>query len=160
VFPVTVIVVGVADPTGSEEGLRSSAPTVGLLTGSATAADVPPPGAGFTAVSDRLPVAAKSEELRVTLTWVALTSVVERALPFTSITVDDTKPVPETTMIGDAEFTVSVAGLSALIVGTGFGAVMAMDAAVDVPPPGVGFTAVTERLPVPAKSADVSVTLT
>ena len=106
------------------------------------AAEVPPPGAGFTAVRERFPVADTSAAVRVTFTWVALVKVVVRALPFTSITVEGVKPVPETAITGEEVPTTSVAGLTEVIAGVGFEATIANEAGVEVPPPGAGFTAV------------------
>ncbi len=61
---------------------------------SVTAAEVPPPGAGFDAASERLPAAMKSVDGSTALTCVELMYVVARAEPPTVITVDGTKPVP------------------------------------------------------------------
>ena len=134
-------------------------PTGGLFTGKVIAADIPPPGAGFTAVTDKLPVADKSAAVRVTLTCVELVKLVGRALPFTLITVEETNPVPATTTFADSVPTSSVAGSKVDTVGTGFGATIATVVAVEVPPPGFEFTAVRERLPAVDTSAALSVTL-
>jgi hypothetical protein len=85
---------------------------------------------------------------------------VVRALPFTSITVAATNPVPVTAIVKEVAPTVSVEGEVLVIVGAKFGAVTVTVAAVDVPPPGAGFTAVNERLPAAATSAAVNDTLT
>lgn len=130
------------------------------MTGRLIAEEVPPPGAGFTAVKDRVPVADTSADVSATLTWVALTNVVGRALPFTSITVDATKPVPVIVITGEEAPTASVVGLIAEIVGAGFGAMIVNVAGAEVPPPGFAFTAVRERLPAVDMSAALSVTLT
>jgi hypothetical protein len=96
-----------------------AAPGAGLFTAIVEAAEVPPPGAAFTAVNDRLPALATSVAVRVTFTCVALTKVVVRALPFTLITVVGTKPVPATAREGDVAPVVSAAGEKVEIVGTG-----------------------------------------
>jgi hypothetical protein len=87
-------------------------------------------------------------------------NVVGRALPFTSITVEATNPVPVTVITGEDAPTVSVVGLMAEIVGAGFGATIVNVAAAEAPPPGFEFTAVRERLPAADTSAALSVTLT
>lgn len=128
--------------------------------GNAIASEPPPPGAGFTAVKDRLPALETSAAVNVTLACVALAMVVDRALPLTSITVEDRKLVPVTVITGDAAPTTSDAGFNAERVGDGLAATTATAVAVEVPPPGVGFTAVRERLVAAATSAAVSATLT
>ena len=60
-------------PTGRMEGERVMGPTAGLFTVSTTAADLPPPGAGLTAVSEREPAAEKSAAVKAAVTWVAFT---------------------------------------------------------------------------------------
>jgi hypothetical protein len=70
------------------------------------------------------------------------------------------KPVPITEITGEDAPTSSVAGLTDVIAGAGFDATTATVAAVEVPPPGVGFTAVKERPPAADRSATVSATLT
>src|SRR6202044_2429725 len=158
--PVTVRVAGVVVPAASVDGLTWMAPTGGLLIATWAAAEVPPPGGGFTAVSERFPVADTSAAARVTFTWVALVKVVVRALPFTSITVEGVKPVPLTAITGEEVPITSVAGLTAVIAGVGFDATIASVAGGEVPPPGAGFMAVKERLATADTSAAVSVRLT
>jgi hypothetical protein len=97
--PVTVTVSGAVLPTVNTEGLSWIDPTGGLSTVRAVDAEVPPPGLAFTAVSERLPVAAKSAAVNATLTWVALAKVVVRAAPLTSIAVVGTNPVPVTVIL-------------------------------------------------------------
>lgn len=91
----------------------------GLFTASVAAVEVPPPGVAFTAVSDRVPVLARSAAVSVTFTCVALTKSVVRALPFTSITVVGTKPVPLTATSEEVDVVVSTFGASWEIVGAG-----------------------------------------
>ena len=95
-LPVTVIVAAVVVPTYKLEGLSLIAPATGLFTVRVVAAEVPPPGTEFTAVTERMPAAAKSVEGSTALTCVELMNVVDRAEPLTLITVDGTKPVPVT----------------------------------------------------------------
>jgi hypothetical protein len=118
--PVTVTVVGVVPPVKTTVGESVIAdPGAGLLMAIGKAAEVPPPGVEFTAVSDRLPAVATSLTVSVTFTCVLLTKVVVRALPFASIAVVGTKPVPVTATVGEAVPVASVAGMSCVIVGTG-----------------------------------------
>jgi hypothetical protein len=77
-------------------------PTTGLFTEKVVAADVPPPGTKFTAVTERAAAAAKSVEGSAALTSVELMKVVARAAPFTLITVVGTKPVPVKLTTADA----------------------------------------------------------
>lgn len=63
---------------------RLPGPGAGLVvTGKLWAADVPPPGVGFTAVNDKVPVEATSAEVSTALTCVLLMNVVTRAVPLT-----------------------------------------------------------------------------
>jgi hypothetical protein len=71
--PVTVMVAPPVVLVGTMVGVRVMGPGTGLLTAMEATAEVPPPGAGLTAVSDRLPGVARSAVVRVTLTWVELT---------------------------------------------------------------------------------------
>jgi hypothetical protein len=119
-LPVTVTVVGVVVPVKTSGGDSVKGPIgAGLFTGTVMAVDVPPPGTAFTAVNDRLPVLATSEALSVTLTCVGLTKIVVRALPFTSIVVSGTKPVPTRVRVGDAAPAISADGVNSVMTGEG-----------------------------------------
>lgn len=64
----------VAELIGPELGeIEVSVGDGGFTTATVVTADVPPPGAAFTAVSERLPVAATSAAVNVTLICVELT---------------------------------------------------------------------------------------
>jgi hypothetical protein len=52
-------------------------------TASVAVAEVPPPGAGFTAVRERLAATDKSAAVSARLTWVELMKVVARSVPLT-----------------------------------------------------------------------------
>jgi hypothetical protein len=72
--PVTVTVKGAVPPVITTAGESVIVdPGAGLLMAIVEAADVPPPGAVFTAVSERLPALATSFAVNVTFTCVALT---------------------------------------------------------------------------------------
>jgi hypothetical protein len=113
------MVVADVAPAFTVEGLSWIGPTGGFTTLRDTAGDVPPPGEEFTAVSARLPAAAKSVEGSAALTSVVLMYVVARAEPLTSITVDGTKPVPVKEITADAVPVNSVVVDSDVIVGAG-----------------------------------------
>lgn len=117
--PVTVIVVTVVTPIGMVLGEIEIAPGVGFATGKEAAADVPPPGAGFTAASETLPGLAKSADVIATLTWVELIYVVVRALPFTCIVVPGMNPVPVTDTIAAGAPVATLIGESPVTVGDG-----------------------------------------
>ena len=150
--PVTVTVVGVAVPVNTNAGdTVMGPPGAGLFTATIAAVDVPPPGAALTAVRERLPVAAKSAAVRFAFTWLPLTNTVVRALPFTSITVVGTNPVPVTAIVGFAAVVVTVAGDTCVIVGAG----LVTCRATVVPDPllSVPLRAITESWP-PLASCD------
>jgi hypothetical protein len=80
--PVTVRVEA-GPPAVAVLGLRLVSVGAGLLTLSAIAALVPPPGAGVKTVRFGVPGAAMSLARMVAVNWVALTTVVARGLPLT-----------------------------------------------------------------------------
>lgn len=92
-MPATVTVVA-AEPTVVVAGLSASPVGMPLLTGIEAVADVPPPGAGFTILRERLPAAATSAAVRETMTCVGLTYVVAREPPPIWALLVGTKPVP------------------------------------------------------------------
>jgi hypothetical protein len=92
----------------------------GLSTINVEPADVPPPGAAFTAVNTRVPGIATSAAFRVTVTCVALPNDVGRAFPFTFTTVPVTNPVPVTPIEGEAAPSGTVDGLTDEMTGAGF----------------------------------------
>ena len=94
-----------------------------MTTGVATivivcALDVPPPGVGFTTVTEAVPEVAMRAAVTVAVSWVEETNVVASAFPF-HFTVDvETKFVPFTVNVNCAPPAVAQVGLSELIVGT------------------------------------------
>ena len=144
--PATEIVVGVDVPVVTTAGVRVIlAPGGGSMMASVAAAEVPPPGVALMAVSERLAAEATSAEVRVTLTWVLLMKVVVRAVPFTSIMVLGTKPVPLTATTGDAVPAGRLAGVTAEI--TGAGLVTTRFTAVPEPLLAEPLSAMTARFP-------------
>ena len=69
-FTVTVIAL---DPAAAVAGEIAEIAGVGLLIAKAAAADVPPPGAALTTVTNAVPVAAKSAAIMTAESCVALT---------------------------------------------------------------------------------------
>jgi len=113
--------------------------------------DVPPPGAGFTTVTLAVPAAAMSAEGIAAVSWLEETNVVVRTAPFQFTVELLTKLAPLTVSVIAALPAVALDGLKPPIAGTGLLIVNA--AAVDVPPPGAGFTTVTMVVPPAAMSA-------
>lgn len=107
-------------------------------------ADVPPPGAGFTTVTLAVPADATSAAPIDPANWVELTKVVARGLPFQSIIELAINPVPFTVRVNAAEPAVAFDGDKDVMAGSGLGATTENVAALEVPPPGVGFATVTE----------------
>jgi len=64
--------------------------------------DVPPPGAGFTTVTDAVLALAMSDERMLAVSCELLTKVVERAVPFHFTLEVETKPVPFTVSVNPA----------------------------------------------------------
>ena len=117
--PMTETVAADDAPVVRVAGASVMGPGMGLLMARLAAAEVPPPGAGLTAVSARLPAAAKSAAVRTALTCVELTYTVARLVPAACITVAGTKPVPVMEMVcWDAPAT-AVKGTNCVMVGWG-----------------------------------------
>jgi hypothetical protein len=119
--PARVIVVA-GEPAINEFGVTevsTGVAAVGALTVRLEADETPPPGAGFTAFSDKVPLTETSAVMRATLAFVELTKVVGRAFPFNSITVAGSNPVPVNVITGEIVPVVSIAGEIEEIVGDG-----------------------------------------
>src|SRR4029077_4942944 len=107
--------------------------------------DVPPPGVGFTTVTDAVPAVAMSEAGTVAVSCVEETNVVaSEVAPQRTVEVE-TKFVPVTVKVNCGPPAVAQAGLIAVVVGTGL--LMVNLTACDVPPPGAGFTTVMDAVP-------------
>src|ERR1700692_2464000 len=94
--PVTVMIVLVVLSTGTVDGDRLMAPRAELLIAMDAALDVPPPGIGVNAFTERLTAAAWSTTVSDESSWVELIKVVERELPLICTTVEETKFAPVT----------------------------------------------------------------
>jgi hypothetical protein len=90
------------------------------LTGKVRAFEVPPPGAGFTTVTDTVPAWAMSAAVMAAVSWVPLTTVVVRLAPFHCTAALETKFAPVTIRVKASPPAVVLAGASALSAGTGF----------------------------------------
>jgi hypothetical protein len=119
------------------------------------ALEVPPPGAGFTTVTEAVPAVAISATVIVAVNWVGETYVVVRPEPFQFTAETETKPLPFTVSANPAPPAVAEAGLRPVVASTGLLIVNVW--ALEVPPPGAGFTDVTEAVPAVAMSAAVIV---
>jgi hypothetical protein len=120
-----------------------------------TALDVPPPGLGFTTVIEAVPGVAIRAAVTVAVSCVEDLEIMARAVPFQLTVEVETKFVPFTVKVNCAPPAAAQVGLSEVIVGTGL--LMVKVCAFDVPPPGAGFTTVTEAVPAFATRAAVTV---
>src|SRR5437762_9464052 len=125
-----------AAPTATLAGDSDEIVGAGLLMENVRAADVPPPGAGVTTVTEAVPVAAMSAAGIAAVSCVALTKVVVRAAPFHCTVAPFTKPLPVSVSVKPAPPTIALAGDSEVSVGAGL--FTANVCAADVPPPGAG----------------------
>jgi hypothetical protein len=112
--------------------------------------DVPPPGVGFITVTDAVPAVAMSLAGTEAVNFVLLTYFVFSPFPFHCTVEVETKLVPFTVRVNAAPPAVALEGESEVAVGSGF--LMVNVRAFDVPPPGVGFTTVTNAVPPVAMS--------
>src|SRR5438067_12255144 len=94
--PVTVMVVLVVLPAGTVDGERLIKPRDELLIAMDAALDVPPPGVGVNALTERLPAVAWSAAVSDERSCVELIKVVVREVPLTWTTVEETKFAPVT----------------------------------------------------------------
>jgi branched-subunit amino acid transport protein AzlD len=147
--PVTVSV-NVAPPAVALEGESKVAVGAGLLMAKVRAPDVPPPGEGFSTVTETVPAVAMSPAEIAAVNWVLLTKLVARALPFHCTTEPESKFVPVTVSMNAAPPAVVLVSESEVAVGAGL--LMAKVRAPDVAPPGEGFATVTEAVPAAATS--------
>jgi hypothetical protein len=120
--PVTVRL-SAGEPAAAEFGLSEVSVGVGFEAGvivKATAAELPPPGAGLLTVIDALPAACRSPVLTCAVSDVALLYVVGRAAPFHIAVDDEMKFVPVSVIVTAAEPADAEAGLIDVSVGAGF----------------------------------------
>ena len=84
-----------------------------------TALDVPPPGGGFTTVTEAVPGDATSAAVTVAVSCVEETNVVASVVAFHFTVEVETKFVPFTVMVNDEHPAGYEFGLSEVVVGTG-----------------------------------------
>lgn len=153
--PVTVMIVLVVLPAGTVDGDKLIEPRAELLIAIDAALDVPPPGVGVKAFTERLPAVAWSATVRDESSCVELIKVVERELPLTCTTVEGTKLAPVTVIEVSVALPV-VTRLGVTVIEPGAGLFTANEAAAVLPPPGLGLVATMERAPAAARSAEVN----
>src|SRR2546423_5097649 len=107
--PVTVSVKA-GLPADVLVGDRAARGGAELLTVNVWAAEVPPPGAGVTTVTDAVVAAARSVAGIAAVSWVALTNVVVRVAPFQLTVLPVTKSVPATVRVKAGPATLALVG--------------------------------------------------
>ena len=110
--------------------------------------EVPPPGAGLLTVKLPLPAKARSPPCKVTSSWLLLTNLVVRAVPFHCAWTDSRKFWPRRVTVKPllpAPCSTIVVGSMLLSEGAGFwpASSTVKITALEVPPPGAGFWTVT-----------------
>jgi hypothetical protein len=122
------------------------------------ALEVPPPGGTFTTVTEAVPAVWMSAAEIEAVSIVLLENVVLRPDPFQSTTELETKFEPFTVSVKLGPPAVALLGEIERIAGTGL--LMVNVIAFDVPPPGGGFTTVTETVPAVLMSDEGTVAVT
>jgi hypothetical protein len=122
----------------------------GLFTAKFSGLEAPPPGEGFSTVTEAVPAVAMSPAGTEAVTCVLLTYVVVSPVPFHCTVDPETKFVPVTVRVNAAPPAVADVGESEVALGSGL--LMVKVRALDVPPPGEGFSTVTEAVPAVAMS--------
>jgi len=117
-----------------------------------TALDVPPPGGGFTTVTEAVPGDATSAAVTVAVSCVDETYVVAKAVPFQRTVEPETKLLPFTVIVNDGHPAGYELGLSEVMVGTGL-LMVNVTGGVDVLVGGPGFVTVTDAVPAVATRA-------
>ena len=139
-----------ADVEVGEIAISAGVGFCGVVIVNVCAFDVPPPGVGFTTVTETVPVAFTSAARIAAVTCVEETNVVVLAEPFQFTTDPETKFVPSTVSV-KSELPAEVeVGLIEVVVGTGL--LIVNVRAAEVPPPGAGVTTSTEAVPAVAMS--------
>src|SRR5436190_2084849 len=124
-----------------------------LLIVNVCALEAPPPGVGLKTVTGAVPGVAMSLARICTWSWVPLTNVVDRSLPFQRTTDEVMKFVPVAVSVNPALPAAALGGEIEVSVGTGL--MIVNVEAPEGPPPGVGLNTVTEAVPAVAMSAAV-----
>jgi len=126
---------------GDSEPITGAGLAVFIVNGSAP--EVPPPGAGLETVTLAVPDAPSSVAGTCAVSWLALTKLVGRAVPFQLITELLMKLPPLIVSVNAPSPAVTAAGASSEIEGIGLAALIVKFSALEVPPPGAGVITVT-----------------
>ncbi len=131
-------------PAVIDVGAISAVVGTGLSMVNVCTFEVPPPGAGLTTVIESVPAVVISAAVTVAVIDELEIKVVARGDPLKSAVDEAIKFVPLiVTVKSDPPAMVEV-GLIAIVVGSGFDAVVTVNVwLLDVPPPGVGLATVT-----------------
>ncbi len=107
---------------------------------------MPPPGAGFVAVTWKACAADTCAVVSVALACAASATVVSEGAPSNaSVVAPARKPLPVTTIVGGGAPSVTLAGVSEVAVTAGYATVSVTGALT--PPPGAGFVTATGNAP-------------
>src|SRR3990172_5667825 len=109
----------------------------GLFTVKSTALEAPPPGAGLTTTTGKVPAAATSAAVIWTVNWEPLTKLVLRSPPLNLTTAPLMKLPPLTVKLKASPSTNTLAGDKLAMEGVGL--LMLRSTELDVPPPGAGL---------------------
>ena len=149
---VPVSVMGVSgSPAVADVWLRLVSVGAGLLTVNVSVFDVPPPGLALTTVIGNMPAVVRSAAGTTTSNSVALTNVVETAVPLKSAVEVLTKFVPVSVM--GVSGSPAVADVWLRLVSVGAGLLTVNVSVFDVPPPGLALTTVIGNMPAVVRSA-------
>jgi hypothetical protein len=121
-FVPFIVNVNCAPPAVAQVGLIEVVVGTGLLIVNVCGFDVPPPGGGFTTVTDAVPAFATRAAVTVAVSCVEETNVVVKAVPFQRTVELATKLVPFTVMVNCGDPARHKLGLIEVVVGTGFAA--------------------------------------
>jgi len=122
----------------------------GLFTVKVCVLELPPPGAGFTTLTKKIPATARSEVAMAAVTCVEFTKVVVREEPAHCTTDVAMKFVPFTVKLNPASPAVALVVPRLVVVGTGLLTWKLTE--FDVPPPGAGVKTVMGNVPAVAIS--------
>ena len=133
-LPVTVKVKEGPPPTAAVGESEVKTGTGLFIVNVKDVSDVPPPGVGLNIATEAVPGFTRLLLGTTAVTCVALTNVVDNAVPFHSTIEPLTKLVPFTVKVNVGSPAVAVVGDNDVTVGTGFGVIMASLRAPDVLP--------------------------
>ena len=150
-FVPVAVSVNAAPPAAALLGESELSVGTGLLIVNVCALEAPPPGVGLKTVTGAVPGVAMSLARICTWSWVPLTNVVDRSLPFQRTTDEAMKFVPVAVRVNPAPPAAALGGEIELSVGAGLLLIVKV-CAPEGPPPGVGLKTVTDAVPAVAMS--------